>query len=246
MSRLGSSNHAIHRRCMINRTTFLLLLAGLTVGVTSCQDPTGPDGIALLLQVEVLSTAGASYASAPTAPGVESIELNEVAIAIGGLELIASTINGTADFLLEEPVVVPLRLSGDPTLAISTPLPPDEFRALDVFIDKLDPGVPADDVLIDVFPSLEGASILIRGTLVRDGVEELFTFTSPLGTRKQYEFPAARRFSGTFRSVALYTLNVDIDGWFDAGQGALLDPTDPADQATIETYIAASMEVVQG
>lgn len=228
-----------------------MFLAAITLGLLACEDPTGPPGIALLLQVEVISSAAAPGASSPAgapaaAPGIESIDVDEVALAIGGLELIASTINGTENFLLEEPVVVPLRLSGDPTLALSTPVPTDEYQAIDVFVDKLDPGVPADDVLIDVFPSLEGASVLIRGSLVRDGVSELFEFTSPLSARRQYMFPAARRFSSTFRSVALYTLEIELDGWFDAGFGELLDPNDAADQAAIEANISASFEVVQG
>lgn len=236
---------------MIQRTLSRPLLACVILGLVACEDPTGPPGIALLLQVEVISAAGApatvSSARGPaSAPGIESVDMNEVALAIGGLELTASTINGREDFLLEEPVVVPLRLSGNPTLALSTPVPTDEYEAIDVFVDKLDPGVPADDVLIEVFPSLEGASVLIRGTLVRDGVEELFAFTSPLSARRQYVFPAPRRFSSTFRSVALYTLTVDLDGWFDAGLGELLDPNDPADQAAIEANIAASLELVQG
>ena len=236
---------------MSTHSRWRLLLAGITLGLTACEDPTGPPGIALLLQVEVISSepapAGAPpYEGPAAAPGIESIDLNEVALAIGGLELIASTINGTEDFLLEEPVVVPLRLSGDPTLALSTPVPTDEYRAIDVFVDKLDPGVPADGALIRVFPSLAASSIPNRGSLVRNGVEELFAFTSPLSARRQYVFPAARRFSSTFRSVALYTLTVEPDGWFDAGFGELLDPNDPADQAAIEANIAASMELIQG
>ncbi|NNF12775.1 MAG: hypothetical protein HKN72_06115 [Gemmatimonadetes bacterium] len=228
-----------------------LLLAVLTLGLAACEDATGPPGIALLLQVEVISSAAAPTGVSPArgpapAPGIESIDIGEVALALGGLELTASTINGREDFLLEEPVVVPLRLSGDPTLALSTPVPTDEYQSIDVFVDKLDPGVPADDVLIEVFPSLEGASVLIRGTFVRDGVEELFAFSSPLSARRQYVFPAPRRFSSTFRSVALYTLTIELDGWFDAGFGELLDPTDPADQADIEANISASLELVQG
>lgn len=236
---------------MILRTLSGLLLGCAALGLVACEDPTAPPGIALLLQVEVISAADApasgSSAGAPAAaPGIESLDVGEVALAIGGLELTASTINGREDFLLEEPVVVPLRLSGDPTLALSTPVPTDEYEAIDVFVDKLDPGVPADDVLIEVFPSLEGASVLIRGTLIRDGIEEQFVFTSALAARRKYTFPAPRRFSSTFRSVALYTLTVNLDGWFDAGLGEFLDPNDPADLPSIEANILASMELIQG
>lgn len=235
---------------MLKRTTGYLLIAALTLVSSGCEDPVGTPGIALLLQVEVISVpappqVGAMGAPA-AAPGIESIEVDEVAIAVGGLELIRSEINGTVNFLLERPVVVPLRLSGNPTLALSTAVPEDEYGSIDVFVDKLDPGVAADDVLIATFPGLEGSSVLVRGRIIRDGVEELFTFTSPVSVRKNYTFSAPRRFSSTFRSAALYTLTIDMAGWFQTDLGEFLDPVDAADQDAIEANIAASMAVVRG
>lgn len=237
--------------CMIQRTLSFLLLAGLALGLAGCEDPTGPPQVALLLQVRAMRAptvppSGSATPSPARAPGIETIDITEAVLVFGGLGLEGAGIDGTVDWRLEETVVVPLRLSGDPTLALSTPVPQGEYAVLEVFLDHLDPGVAADEEVIDVFPRLEGAGVLVSGTLTRDGVEEIFTFTAPIAVREEFMFPAPRRFSQTFRSAALYTLNVDMDQWFAAEFGELFDPTDPADQAAIRTAIEGSMELIQG
>lgn len=223
----------------------LTLLTAL-LGATACDEPTAPGGFEFIIQVKAISEpdAPADPTGPARAPGVSAIDIDEAVVVFGGFRLESN--EDPTDFVLDEPEVVPLRLGGEPTLVFAPEVPEGEYRALEVFLDELDMAEPDEATLIDVFPRLEGISLLVAGELTRNGVAELFEFTAPLGSAGRLEFQRPRTFSTDAVALPIYTVLFDLDQWFEDSPGVLLDPNDEADGEAIETSIAQSMRVVSG
>lgn len=215
------------------------------LGTAACNDPTGPSGFEFLIQVRTLAEpdAPSGVIGPARAPGITAIDIDEVVLVFGGFRLERE--EDGSDFVLDESVVVPLRLGGEPTLVFAPSVPEGEYRALEVFLDELETEVPAEASLIDVFPRLEGMSVLIAGELTRDGEPEPFLFTSTLGSDVRLDFPRPRTFSADALALPVYSVTFDVARWFDAELDAILDPNDEADRAAIEAAIAESMQVVR-
>lgn len=223
-----------------------LALVTALLGATACSEPTGPSGFEFLIQVRAVSEPDApADATGPArAPGVSAIEIQEAVVVFGGFRLEPN--EDPTDFVLDESEVVPLRLDGGPTLVFAPAVPEGEYRAIEVFLDELDPAAPGDATLIDVFPRLEGVSLLVAGEVTRNGVAELFEFSAPLASDVRLEFPRPRTFSSDAIALPVYTVLFALDQWFQGAPGVFLDPNDEADRQAIEASIAESMQVVSG
>lgn len=230
------------------RATSAALAAALALAVVGCDDPTGPSGFEFLVQVRAVSEPVApSEQSAPArAEGVESIDVEEAVIALAGLTLDGSENTNTPDWTLDQTVVVPLRLAGEPTLAFAPAADEGEYKGLRIAIDELEPDKPQEATLIDVFPRLEGLSILVWGTVVRDGIPEEFLFRTAANTVEELQFARPRRFTSESAAIAVFTVRFNLDAWFETPGGILLDPNDPADKEAIDASLLESMEIVTG
>lgn len=214
------------------------------VGATACDEPTAPSGFEFLIQVRAISEADApaDTTGASRAPGISAIDIDEAVVVFGGFRLEPS--QDSTDVVFDESEVVPLRLGGEPTLVFAPAVPEGVYRAIEVFLDELETAVPEEATLIDVFPRLEGISILVAGELTRSGAAETFEFTAPLASDVRLEFQRPRTFSADAVALPVYTVSFDLDQWFEGPAGVFLDPNDEADREAIEASIAESMQVV--
>ena len=179
------------------------------------------------------------------APGITSIDIGEAVVVLGGLKLETAGLDQTVDWIFAESVVIPLDLAGEPTLAFDTDIPPGIYKELEVSIDKLEIGHPEEQALIDLWPSLADASVLVTGEVVRNGTPEAFEFTAPLDIDMELPFATPLTVTEDDILVTLVSLDFDLSQWFVAAAGGTLDPNDPADQSGIEAAITGSIEVVK-
>lgn len=225
-----------------------------TVFAAACsEDPTGPgDGPGV--QVNVFArTGGGAGASIGPAEGsvasgaVTSVQISRTAVVIGSVKL--ETADGsTQDFVLEESRVIELDLTGDAVTAVVVDPPAGTYKEVEISVDKLEPGNPAEQPMIDEHPELADASVVVEGTVTTDeGGEDPFSFATPLDADLEIllspflEVPS----EGGDEGLRVFALVIDLDAWFDDGAGGLLDPTDPADRSAIEAAMGASFDAFE-
>ncbi len=215
--------------------------------IGGCSDAVGPTG-QHQLQVQVRASQTSALATASgrlLAPGITSIEIGEAVLVLGGLKLETAGLDQTVDWIFERSVVVPLDLAGEPTLAFDTDVPSGIYKELEVSIDKLEIGHPEEQALIDLWPRLADASVLVTGEVVRNGTPEAFEFTAPLDIDMELVFATPLSVTENEILVTLVSLDFDLSQWFVGSGGGTLDPNDPADQSGIEAAITGSIEVVK-
>lgn len=225
------------------------LLVATLLAIVGCDDPTGPGGFEFLIQVRAVPppTAPTGQTGPAPAPGVlDGIEIEQAVVVFGGLTLEGSTRNNTMDWSLDETVVLPLRLSGEPTRAFAPAADDGEYVGLRVNVHKLDSSDPQEAALADVFPRLDGLSVLVEGQTLQGGTTEDFAFSTSVAAEERLEFSHPRRFSSEGAAIPVYTVLFDLGRWFETAGGLVLDPNDEADRAAIEESILGSMEVVAG
>lgn len=228
----------------MSRIATLATVAALAT-LSGCSDGTGPEG-ERELQLRVRVTGSPSLAGGPAAaPGIAAIQVQQAVLVLGGLKLETAGVDQTVDWTLDESIVLRLDLDGDPTLAFDTDVPPGTYKELEVSIDKLEIGHPREQLLINAWPALADASVLVSGTLTRNGSAEPFTFTAALDIDLELLFPTPVRFSGEDTDPTLISMTLDLSRWFRSLSGAGLDPNDPADRSEIEAAISRSIEVIK-
>jgi len=229
-------------------TTRELTMLASIMALVGCSEVAGPAGEqALQVTVRVVGGVGGSVAVAasPGALAAASVDIERVALVLGGLKLETAGTDGTKDWVFAQSVVVPLDLAGEPVLVFDTGVPAGTYKELEVSVDKLEAGNPAEESLIAAWPELADASVLVAGTVTSEGASpRAFTFTAPLDIDLELPFESPIVFAGDGDPVTLVSLAIDLSGWF-LGTGGLLDPSDPANRSAIESNIEASVEVHQ-
>ena len=104
-------------------------------------------------------------------------------------------------------------------------------------------GKQSEQALIDEFPLLADASVLVAGTVTRDGSTAPFAFAAALDIDMELLFPSPLSVTEDDLSVTLISLTLDTDAWFQGAGGELFDPNDDADRSGIEATITASIEL---
>jgi hypothetical protein len=202
------------------------------------------------LQVSVSVVNG--QAAAPALPSASSqgsaatmVQVDSATFVLGGIKLETAGLDATVDWIFEHSVVIPLDFTGTPTLAFDTDVTPGIYKEVEVSVDKLEIGNPAEEPLIELWPRLADASVLVVGTVTRDGgAPEAFTFTAPLDIDLELPFDAPVEYTADDNPVTVVELTIDVSGWF-AGTGDMLDPTDPANTSDIEGNIQASLDLYE-
>lgn len=142
-------------------------------------------------------------------------------------------------------MVVPLDLDGDAVLAVDTDAPAGTYKELELSIDKLEPGNPMEVPLIDAHPALENASILVEGTVTRDGVERPFSIAYDADIDLELDLAPPLVIETGADRVTTFSLVIELSGWFLGDSGALLDPTLPDNRSAIMANIERSIEVLE-
>ena len=142
--------------------------------------------------------------------------------------------------ILSVTVLVPAGNKYAPKMWSAPVVPDGTYKELEVSIDKLEVGNPAEDPLIAQYPELSDASVLVKGTV--DGTP--YSFAAPLDVDLELLFDAPIEFTGEQDAVTLVPLTIDVSDWF-AGTADLLDPNDPNNQSAIEGNIQASLDLLE-
>ena len=223
----------------------------------ACDSTTAPSDFApdRALRITVRATSQAQWSLAAAAPSrtlaqaaasdVTALQIQEVFLVLGGLKLETAGLDETLDWVLDESVVIPLDLTGNPTLAFATDVPVGLYKELEVSVDKLEDGNPMERSLIASFPELSNASILARGSLAREGGGlENWEFATDLDVDLELPFDMLFEATGDATAYRLVSLTLDLKHWLETPAGPL-DPTDPANRSEIESRIQDSMEVLE-
>ena len=215
----------------------------IALGLPACSDPAGPEADGAL-QVRAFSRGFAEAMGSPSGE-VSAIEIERVYVVLGRLKL-EKAADGTEDFTDERSIVIELGPGTEPVLAIAADVPLGEYKELELAIDKLERGHPTEEALIEAYPGLEDASLLIEGTFTRDGGEaESFFFAAALDIDLEVAFTPSLTIDSLEPGVTLLSLVLDGSDWFRSPSGELLRPTAEANRSMIEAAIQKSIELFE-
>jgi hypothetical protein len=234
-------------RISAHRPSLLAVLVAMFLP-SACSDPAGPE---MESSLQVLAFAsGVDQLARPTARdirpgGVSTVEIDRILVVLGRLKLETAG-DGTVDFTDERSLVIELDSGDDPVLALAADVPLGTYKELELAIDKLERGHPSEQDLIDAFPGLDDASVLVVGTVTRVGEgEERFSFASPLDVDLEVDFSPPLVVDSLEPGEVLLSLRLDASGWFRDSSGALLDPRVAAHRSSIEAAIQRSIELFE-
>jgi hypothetical protein len=228
---------------MQNMSRFSTAVALVVVmGCGDTVDVRPPEGV----NVNVFAVA-ASDADPGDGP-VQVVVVDRVKLVTGAIKIETAGVDATIDFVFEESRVIVAEPAGAPVEAYTVlDIPGGTYKEVEISIDKLEPGNPAEGPLIADHPELSDASIAVEGRVVlQDGSEEPFTFTAALdrdmeiGLDPVLVLTASGEGQGTRVSLLIRT-----DGWFLDGSGEWLDPRHEATRSAIEANIQASLEAFE-
>ncbi len=213
----------------------------LAVLPLACSDTTAPEERA---DLEI----HASMHGPPEQGGGSGIrvDVDRVYLVVGRvkLEKAGSTL---VDFLDERSIVIALEPAAGPILAIAADVPDGAYKELEIAIDKLEAGHPHEQALVDAYPALSDASVLIEGTVADPAAtSESFSFATDLDIDLELTFDPPLTPDGAAGPATLISLMVDVTSWFRDQSGKLLDPRDPADRSAIESNVQRSIELFEG
>lgn len=228
-------------------TRYLLLVLAFVLTaiiVSSCaEEATGPGftdadfGINVIAQTDVLAPARGGQ--------VDSVTILRAGIVIGIVKLEA--VGSTRDFTVTESQVVELRLDGQAVAVPAVEVPPGTYKEVEISIDKLEVGNPAEEPLIEVHPEFADASVVIEGLVFsRDAGSDPFTFATDLDRDMEVDlvpfltFPVSEDGQATAISIV-----VETGRWFLDENGAWLDPRKPANRSVIEGHIQKAFEAFE-
>jgi len=220
-----------------------LAFIAVALGMSACSDPAGPEADGAL-QVRAFSR-GFAETMGPASGDVSTVEISRVYVVLGRLKL-EKAADGTEDFTDERSIVIELGPGSEPVLAIAADVPLGEYKELELAIDKLERGHPIEQSLIQTYPGLDDASLLIEGTYTRDdGEAEAFSFAAALDIDLEVAFTPPLIIERLEPGATLLSLVLDGSDWFRSPTGALLDPTAEANRSMIESAIQKSIELFE-
>lgn len=225
------------------RAHFKVSLATLVLAATAActDDPARPTG-AGTIEVRAFAVGNAQQNGAGGSV-VSSARIDRVLLVLGRVKLEKAD-NATSDFTDERSRVIALAPNGAATLAIEADAPAGLYKELELAIDKLETGKADESALIQANPGLVNASLLIEGTVTRNGVTTPFTFASDLDIDLEMAFNPPLRIESPARTL-LVSLVLDVSGWLRDAGGTLLDPTAASSRSTIEGNVQRSIELFE-
>lgn len=137
------------------------------------------------------------------------------------------------------PVLVDLPLDGTTKVILDALVPAGTYTRLQARLHAVD----ADDQGVSDFlaahPEFEGISVKVVGVFTdTGGMAHDFTFVSHINAVSMIKFATPVTVDAGTTNL---TINVDVSSWFTAMSGAVIDPTNSANQRRIEKNIRASL-----
>jgi hypothetical protein len=198
-----------------------------------------------------------SSAAASTAPAADALTFTSAKILVARMELqsagatcTSQNVSGDDDHLNEQecaelqvgPTIVDLPLTAGTVQVLGGNIPAGTYSALEAKIRPIraqgDKG-KASAAFLTANPGWEGKSVIVTGTFTSNGVAKPFTYEGAPRAEFETTFPHPIAVGAATDPVNL-TVQVDVAKWFVDKSGATLDPTVPANQATIAQNIRQS------
>lgn len=231
---------------------FRFLTASLAaLALAACGDGTGPAGTA---PITLSFLAGSGSASpSPSLMGVtvtdeqgNTLEITSAEVVLREIEFerteaVADCDDPAGEDDCEEievgPFVAALPVDAtSPAVVLEAVIPVGSFDEVEFEVHKLDDDDPRDAALIAQRPEFDKISILVRGTWTPAGGSPVeFTFSSDLNEEMEIEFfPPLVVAEGEAKNI---TFAVNLDGWFRAAGGNLIDPRTANKDGTNENLV---------
>jgi hypothetical protein len=141
------------------------------------------------------------------------------------------------------PVLVTLPLDGTTTVVLDAFVPAGTYTRLQAKLHAVDADDEGAGDFLAAHPDLEGISVKVVGVFKgADGVGHDFTFTSPMNVVSSVNFETPITVGAGTTNL---TIDVDVSSWFTDATGAVIDPTNSANQHAIERNIRRSLRAFE-
>jgi hypothetical protein len=232
----------------------MALIAGLIlVGTTACDDSAGPSQGAVSLSLTVPTSGPTASVTSPAlfdlvyTDAGSTLTLTKVELVMREIELEKVDDDSCADTFEGEDECeefqagarvfeVPVDGSTDAVLSIDN-VPAGLYDELEIEIHKVS-NDPEDAPLLAVRPDLADVSIRVEGAF------DSTPFTFETGVEEEFEFEFSPPLDPAAAPINV-TLSIDVESWFRALDGSLLDPSDEANRSEIESNIEQSFEAFE-
>jgi hypothetical protein len=230
------------------RTPSLLSAVVLFV---ACQG-TGPT----LVHVSLSATSGASpvataglSADIHIGSGANSLTISKAQIVLSRIKLSPSggaTCSETTedkddcDELEAGPALVDLPVDGTTKVVLDALVPAGTYDGLSAKIDAVhaDEDEPGVNAFLTAHPDWKGVSVKVTGVFTdASKTDHSFTFSSEVDAHVHARFQPPVKVDNTTSNL---TINANVASWFTGATGAAIDPTNAANQETIERNIENS------
>lgn len=222
------------------RLVNLTMLSALGASLVACSaDSTSPSNSAAGSVSLSFAATGANTSSSSLSGGTFSgalvsssassdvLVITKAELVLAELELqraggsCADTTSSSSDSCEElelAPTKIDLAVNGNVISALTVPVPPGSYSALEAKITLADTGRSGGAALIAANPQLRGASVHVEGTF--NGQAFVYTGTTRAQIESRFEPPLVADGSGIN-----VTVSVDLTNWFKTSAGALIDPS---------------------
>ena len=224
---------------MPSRLSTLVAISTLGASLVACSaDSTGPNASTAGSVSLSFAATGANTSSASMSGGTLSgaligsasndvLVITKAQLVLAELELqraggtcsadSSSSSSDSCEELELAPTMIDLPVSGNLVGALTVPVPPGSYSALEAKITLADTGRRGGADLIAAHPELRGASVRVEGTF--NGQAFVYTGTTRAQIESRFDPPLVADGSGIN-----VTVTVDLTTWFKTSSGALIDP----------------------
>ena len=141
------------------------------------------------------------------------------------------------------PVLIDLPLDGTTAVVLDAFVPAGTYRRLQARLHAVKPGDEGVGDFLTAHPDFEGISVKVVGVFTdAEGAEHAFTFTSDMNVVSAINFETPVTVDAGTTNL---TINVGVGSWFTSGSGAVIDPSNAANQEAIEKNIRASLRAFE-
>ncbi len=150
---------------------------------------------------------------------------------------------GIAAKLGVAPVLLNLPLDGSTKVILDAVVPAGTYTGLRAKLEAVEGDDDGASAFLTAHPEFQGVSVKVGGVFTdAGGVDHPFTFTSGVEAEIAVDFPAPVTVDA---STSNLTIDVNVGSWFTDASGAVIDPTNAANQAAIEQAIRASLSAFE-
>ncbi len=141
------------------------------------------------------------------------------------------------------PLLINLPLDGSTKVILDAVVPAGTYTGLRAKLEAVEGDDDGASAFLTAHPEFQGVSVKVGGVVTdAGGVDHQFAFTSGVEAEIAVDFPAPVTVDA---STSNLTIDVNVGSWFTDASGAVIDPTNAANQEAIEQAIRASLSAFE-